>query len=54
MDKFGGIKENVEVVRSFDWWTVVIGVLIAIGIVMLCVKLKTSLFLHLELLQNLL
>ena len=35
MDKFGGIKENVEVVRSFDWWTVVIGVLIAIGIVML-------------------
>lgn len=40
MDKFGGIKENVEVVRSFDWWTVVIGVLIAIGIVMLCVKIK--------------
>lgn len=38
--KFGGIKENVEVVRSFDWWTVVIGVLIAIGIVMLCVKIK--------------
>lgn len=40
MDKFDGIKENVEVVRSFDWWTVVIGVLIAIGIVMLCVKIK--------------
>ena len=40
MDKFGGIKENVEVVRRFDWWTVVIGVLIAIGIVMLCVKIK--------------
>lgn len=40
MDKFGGIKENVEVVRSFDWWTVVIGVLIAICIVMLCVKIK--------------
>ena len=40
MDKFGEIKENVEVVRSFDWWTVVIGVLIAIGIVMLCVKIK--------------
>lgn len=40
MDKFGVIKENVEVVRSFDWWTVVIGVLIAIGIVMLCVKIK--------------
>ena len=40
MDKFGGIKENVEVVRCFDWWTVVIGVLIAIGIVMLCVKIK--------------
>ena len=40
MDKFGGIKENEEVVRSFDWWTVVIGVLIAIGIVMLCVKIK--------------
>lgn len=40
MDKFSGIKENVEVVRSFDWWTVVIGVLIAIGIVMLCVKIK--------------
>lgn len=40
MDKFGAIKENVEVVRSFDWWTVVIGVLIAIGIVMLCVKIK--------------
>ena len=40
MDKFGGIIENVEVVRSFDWWTVVIGVLIAIGIVMLCVKIK--------------
>lgn len=40
MDKFGRIKENVEVVRSFDWWTVVIGVLIAIGIVMLCVKIK--------------
>ena len=40
MDKFGGIKENVEVVRSFDWWTVVIGVLIAIGIVMICVKIK--------------
>lgn len=40
MDKFSGIKENVEVVRSFDWWTVVIGVLIAIGIIMLCVKIK--------------
>lgn len=40
MDKFGEIKENIEVVRSFDWWTVVIGVLIAIGIVMLCVKIK--------------
>ena len=40
MDKFDVIKENVEVVRSFDWWTVVIGVLIAIGIVMLCVKIK--------------
>lgn len=40
MDKFDGIKENVEVVRSFDWWTVVVGVLIAIGIVMLCVKIK--------------
>lgn len=40
MDKFGGIKENVEVVSSLDWWTVVIGVLIAIGIVMLCVKIK--------------
>ena len=40
MDKFDGIKENVEVVRSFDWWTVVIGVLIAIGIIMLCVKIK--------------
>lgn len=40
MDKFGGIKENIEVIHSFDWWTVVIGVLIAIGIVMLCVKIK--------------
>ena len=40
MDKFSGIKENVEVVSSLDWWTVVIGVLIAIGIVMLCVKIK--------------
>ena len=40
MDKFGGIKENVEVVSSLDWWTVVIGVLIAIGIVILCVKIK--------------
>lgn len=40
MDKFGGIKENIEVIQSFDWWTVVIGVLIAIGIVMLCVKIK--------------
>ena len=40
MDKFGGIKENVEVVSSLDWWTVVIGVLIAIVIVMLCVKIK--------------
>lgn len=40
MDKFGGIKENIEVINSFDWWTVVIGVLIAIGIVMLCVKIK--------------
>lgn len=40
MDKFGGIKENVEIVSSLDWWTVVIGVLIAIGIIMLCVKIK--------------
>lgn len=40
MDKFGGIKENVEIVNSLDWWTVVIGVLIAVGIVMLCVKIK--------------
>ena len=40
MDKFGGLKENVEVVSSLDWWTVVIGVLIAVGIVMLCVKIK--------------
>ena len=40
MDKFGGIKDNVEIVRDLDWWTVVIGVLIAIGIVMLCVKVK--------------
>ncbi len=40
MDKFGGIKENVEIVSSLDWWTVVIGVLIAAGIVMLCVKIK--------------
>lgn len=40
MDKFGGIKDNVEMVSNLDWWTVVIGVLIAIGIVMLCVKVK--------------
>lgn len=40
MDKFGGIKDNVEIVSDLDWWTVVIGVLIAIGIVMLCVKVK--------------
>ena len=40
MDKFGGIKDNVEIVSNLDWWTVVIGVLIAIGIVMLCVKVK--------------
>lgn len=40
MDKFGGIKENVEIVSSLDWWTVVIGVLIAAGIVMLGVKIK--------------
>ena len=40
MDKFGEIKDNVEIVRDLDWWTVVIGVLIAIGIVMLCVKVK--------------
>jgi hypothetical protein len=32
MDNFNGIKENVELVRTIDWWNVVIGVLVAIGI----------------------
>ena len=44
MDKFGGIKDNVEIVRDLDWWTVVIGVLIAIGIIIgivACAKLIT-------------
>lgn len=40
MDKFGGIKENVEVIQTIDWWNVVIGVLIAVGILMIMVKLK--------------
>lgn len=40
MDNFNGIKENMELVRTLDWWTVVIGVLIAVGIVMVLVKLK--------------
>ena len=40
MDNFNGIKENMELVRALDWWTVVIGVLIAVGIVMVLVKLK--------------
>lgn len=40
MDKFNDIRENVEVIQAIDWWTVVIGVLIAIGIAMILVKAK--------------
>lgn len=40
MDKFNGIKENVEFVQTINWWNVVIGVLVAAGILMLIVKVK--------------
>ncbi len=40
MDKFGSIRDNVEIIKELDWWTVVIGVLVAAGILFILYNLK--------------